>query len=255
MSNSEKCVEIFWTGGYDSTFRVVLLSRMDVTIRPYYLSDNRIAESYEISAIEKIIQLVRNHPDTKAELLDLVYVPFNDRPETDPEIKAAYDRIFSHNWLGNQYVWLATFAKEHKGIELSIEKGTNPVRLIEKHGGFRKSVIEGIGETFVVDEKAHPDYLTLFGNFSIPLLEVSKLDMKDFFLSHGYEDVMKATWFCHSPVNGKPCGKCNPCKGVVEEGMAERLDEEALERYKKAKKIEKLKSTALFKLAKKILRK
>ena len=100
----------------------------------------------------------------------------------------------------------------------------------------------------------HPDYYALFGNFTIPLLDISKLDMKAFFLQHGYEDVMKATWFCHSPIDGKPCGKCNPCKGVVEEGMAERLDDEALVRYKKAKKVEKIKSTAAFKLAKKILR-
>ena len=78
--------------------------------------------------------------------------------------------------------------------------------------------------------------------------------MKDFFVRHNYVDIMKTTWFCHSPINGKPCGKCNPCKGVVEEGMAERLDEEALERYRKAKKIEKFKSTPFFKLAKKILR-
>lgn len=253
MTKSEKSIEIFWTGGYDSTFRVVQLSRMDITIRPYYLSDNRIAESYEIAAIEKIIQLIRNHPDTKAKLLDLVYIPYNERPETDPDIKAASDRIFSQNWLGNQYVWLASFAKEHKGIELSIEKGTNPVRLIEKNGGFRKDYVEGVGETYVVDKTTHPDYLALFGNFSLPLLEVSKLDMKDFFIRHNYEDVMKATWFCHSPIDNKPCGKCNPCKGVVEEGMAERLDEDALARYKKAKKVEKFKSTPLFKVAKKIL--
>ncbi len=254
MSNSKKEVEIFWTGGYDSTFRVVQLSRMDVVIRPYYLSDNRIAESYEIAAIEKATQLIRNHPDTKAELLDIVYIPVDKRPANDPEIESAYNRIFSKNWLGNQYVWLANFAKQHKGIELSIEKGTNPVRLIEKNGGFKKISVDSIGETYVVDEKTHPDYLALFGNFSIPLLEVSKLDMKAFFLENGYEDVMKATWFCHSPINGKPCGKCNPCKGVVEEGMAERLDEEALERYRKAKKTEKFKSTPVFKLAKKLLR-
>lgn len=111
MSNSKKEVEIFWTGGYDSTFRVVQLSRMDIIIRPYYLSDNRIAESYEISAIKEATRLIRNHPDTKAELLDLVYIPISDRPESDEEIKAAYDRIFSKNWLGNQYVWLADFAK------------------------------------------------------------------------------------------------------------------------------------------------
>ena len=254
MSNKKQEVEIFWTGGYDSTFRVVQLSRMDVVIRPYYLSDNRVAESYEISAIEKITSLIRNHPDTRAELLDLVYIPVSERPETDPVIGEAYKRIFSQNWLGNQYVWLATFAKQHKGIELSIEKGTNPVRLIEKNGGFKKIICDGVGDSYAVDEKTHPDYYALFGNFTIPLLDISKLDMKAFFLQHGYEDVMKATWFCHSPIDGKPCGKCNPCKGVVEEGMAERLDDEALVRYKKAKKVEKIKSTAAFKLAKKILR-
>lgn len=254
MSNSKKEIEIFWTGGYDSTFRVVQLSRMDIIIRPYYLSDNRIAESYEISAIKEATRLIRNHPDTKAELLDLVYIPISDRPESDEEIKAAYDRIFSKNWLGNQYVWLADFAKQHKGIELSIEKGTNPVRLIEKNGGFKKINIDGVGETYIVDENTHPDYYSLFGNFSVPLLEISKLDMKAFFLENGYADVMKATWFCHNPVNGKPCGRCNPCKGVVEEGMSERLDDEALERYRKAKKKEKLKATPVFKLAKKLLR-
>lgn len=254
MSNAKKVVEIFWTGGYDSTFRVVQLSRMDVIIRPFYLSDNRIAESYEIAAIEKATKLIREHPDTKAELLDLVYVPVSERPEGDEGIKAAYERIFSCNWLGNQYVWLADFAKHHKGIELSIEKGTNPVKLIEKNGGFKKISIDEIGETFVVDEKTHSDFYSLFGNFTIPLLEVSKLDMKAFFLENGYSEVMKATWFCHSPINGKPCGKCNPCKGVVEEGMSERLDAEALERYRKAKKTEKFKASPVFKLAKKILR-
>lgn len=254
MTNSKKVVEIFWTGGYDSTFRVVQLSRMNVIIRPYYLSDNRIAENYEISAIEKATKLIREHPDTKAELLDLVFIPVSDRPEGDKEIKAAYDRIFSKNWLGSQYVWLAEFAKQHKGIELSIEKGTNPVKLIEKNGGFKKTIVDGVGETFIVDEKTHFDYYSIFGNFSIPLLEISKLDMKAFFLENGYADVMKATWFCHSPINGKPCGKCNPCKGVVEEGLSERLDEEALERYRKAKKKDKIKATPVFKLAKKILR-
>lgn len=255
MNQTRKEVEIFWTGGYDSTFRIVQLSRMDVVIRPYYLSDNRVAESYEISAIEKITQMIRKHPETKAELLDLVYVPVAERPENDIETENAYNRIFNQNWLGNQYVWLANFAKHHNGIELSIEKGTNPVKLIEKNGGFKRITVDGIGETFVVDKKTHPDYYALFGNFSIPLLEVSKLDMKEFFITHDYVDIMKATWFCHSPINGKPCGKCNPCKGVVEEGMAERLDEEALKRYRKAKKVEKIKSSSLFKLAKKILRK
>lgn len=252
---NKRTVEIFWTGGYDSTFRVVQLSRMDITVQPYYLSDNRTNEKYEVGAIEKITQLIRNHPDTKAEILPAIYISVEDRSASQPYIKDAYKRIFDKNWLGNQYVWLADFAVEHPGVELSIEKGTNPVNLINKNGGFKKCSDSEIGDYYVVDRDiTDPDYYALFGNFSIPLLELSKLDMKEFFMTHGYEDVMKATWFCHKPVNGKPCGQCNPCKGVVEEGMAERLDDEALKRYRKAKVIDKLRATPIFKLAKKILR-
>ncbi len=252
--DNKQIVEIFWTGGFDSTFRVVQLSRMDITVQPYYLSDKRVAESYELNAIEKITQLINKHPDTKAEMLPTIYVSVEDRPEGQPHIAEAYKRIFEKNWLGNQYVWLADFAVHHPGIELSIEKGTNPVRLITKNGGFEKHSSEAIGDSYKVSKNTHEDYRTLFGNFGLPLLDYSKLDMKDFFMSHGYEDIMKLTWFCHSPINGKPCGKCNPCKGVVEEGMAERLDEEALRRYRKAKLIGKIKATALFRLAKAILR-
>lgn len=245
-----KTVEIFWTGGYDSTYRVVELSRQDITIQPYYLSDNRLNEKYELGAIEKITQLIRNHPDTRAVLSDTIIIPMDSRPQSQPHIRAAYNRIFSKAWLGNQYVWLAEFALEHKGIELSIEKGTNPVKLINANGGFRR-LADG---SYAVDESiTDSDYIALFGNFTMPLLDVTKLGMKEFFKAHGYDEIMKATWFCHTPVNGKPCGKCNPCKGVVEEGMAERLDEDALKRYRKAKLIGRFKATPIFRLAKKIL--
>ncbi len=252
---SRETVEIFWTGGYDSTFRIVQLSRLDITVQPYYLSDNRIAESYELSAIEKITKLIKKHPDTKCKLLPTVYISVDERPEALPEVKKAYERIFSKNWLGNQYVWLADFAAEHPGVELSIEKGTNPVKLISQNGSFKKNFSETVGDYYTVSADSDKDYFTLFGNFTYPIIDYSKPDMKDFFLKYGYDEIMAATWFCHTPIDGKPCGKCNPCKGVVEEGMAERLDEEALRRYKKAKLVTKLKASPLFKLAKKILHK
>ncbi len=251
---SKRRVEIFWTGGYDSTYRVVQLSRLDIVIQPYYLSDNRLNEKYELNAIKKITKLIREHPDTKAELLETEYVSVQARPEPREQTLSAYERIFSKQWLGNQYVWLADFANGHKGIELSIEKDTNPVRLISANGGFTKQSDAEIGDFYIVDkDKTDADYCALFEDFSLPLLDVTKLDMKEFFNTHGYGEIMKATWFCHTPIDGKPCGKCNPCKGVVEEGMAERLDDEALRRYRKAKLVGRIKSTPLFKAAKKIL--
>jgi NAD(P)-dependent dehydrogenase (short-subunit alcohol dehydrogenase family) len=35
--------------------------------------------------------------------------------------------------------------------------------------------------------------------------------------------LMDMTWFCHRPVNGKPCGACAPCVYTIEEGLAWRV--------------------------------
>lgn len=37
-------INVLWTGGYDSSFRMVQLSKSNVMIQPYYLSDKRKCE-------------------------------------------------------------------------------------------------------------------------------------------------------------------------------------------------------------------
>jgi 7-cyano-7-deazaguanine synthase len=39
----------------------------------------------------------------------------------------------------------------------------------------------------------------------------------------GMNDVVMSTWFCHTPVFGKPCGCCNPCRDALNEGLAWRV--------------------------------
>jgi hypothetical protein len=34
---------------------------------------------------------------------------------------------------------------------------------------------------------------------------------------------MDMTWFCHTPVRGRPCGICAPCVYTIEEGLARRV--------------------------------
>ena len=60
MGGGNKIVEIFWTGGFDSTFRIVQLSRCNVTIQPYYISDNRKSEKNELKAIEQITNILND---------------------------------------------------------------------------------------------------------------------------------------------------------------------------------------------------
>lgn len=68
--------------------------------------------------------------------------------------------------------------------------------------------------------------------FPIPLFKITKLEIREEYVKLGFEKTMHKTWFCHTPINNEPCGMCNPCKSVVEEGLSFRLTDKALKRYK-----------------------
>ena len=44
------------------------------------------------------------------------------------------------------------------------------------------------------------------------------------------------TWFCAHPINGKPCGLCSPCEGVMQANMGFRLPGRSRILYKVFKK-------------------
>jgi 7-cyano-7-deazaguanine synthase len=88
---------------------------------------------------------------------------------------------------------------------------------------------------FIIDKgKSHPDLFKIFGNFRFPspLLELTKFEVLEEYKKLGYSETINKTWFCHTPVKDKTCGVCNPCKAVIEEGLAFRLSTSALTRYK-----------------------
>ena len=130
----EKVVEILWTGGYDSTFRVVQLSHYPIKIKPYYLSDNRKSESYELNAIEKITELLKRKDDTKCQFLPLTIVSMSERIDGE-HITQSYNKLLEKEFFGSQYDWLGRFAQEHKGIELSIHKDDKAMNIISQFGG------------------------------------------------------------------------------------------------------------------------
>ena len=75
MMNEGRVINIFWTGGLDSTFRVVELSRCPCTIQPYYVViGKRKSLHCELKAIKTISQILRKDKRTKAELLDPIIV-------------------------------------------------------------------------------------------------------------------------------------------------------------------------------------
>lgn len=234
---NEKVVSIFWTGGYDSTFRVVMLSRCDVTIQPIYMSDkkDRTGEEFELKAIEEITGLLIKHPETKAKIRPLIYVSMDERHENE-DYRDAYSRILQKDFVGSQYVWLGAFSEKNPNIEMSIHKDDKAINIILKYGKLKKVSDEIIGDYYVIDKESTPkDIVKLWGNLHFPLVYITKIEMRDFFKNNGYSDIANKTWFCHTPKNGKPCGTCNPCKYTIEEGLIERFSTIAIIRYYRKK--------------------
>ncbi len=228
-------VNILWTGGFDSTYRILQLSKMEVDVQPYYLCDKRKSEKNELKAISAITRDILNHPETKCLLHPLIKINVSEI-EPDLSLTEAYKRLNATTRLGSQYDWLARFAKSVPGLELSIEKSTTckVYICISKYGKLLK--IKNKKTTgYVIDrENSSADLITVFGNFRLPspLHDTVKLEMVENYKEMGFEHSMGKTWFCHTPYKNEPCGVCNPCKSVLEEGLAFRMPPAGINRYK-----------------------
>ena len=95
-----KTYEIFWTGGFDSTFRIVQLSRFPIKLQPIYCtgvaSDIRKSEFYELRAIKQISELLRAKPGTKAEILPLKVIYSSTNPPANFDKEFVYEEL-PHN--------------------------------------------------------------------------------------------------------------------------------------------------------------
>src|SRR5690606_27941094 len=72
----------------------------------------------------------------------------------------------------------------------------------------------------------------LFKYFRFPLFDKTKRQMRAEAAAAGFDELMALTWFCHRPVRGEPCGRCNPCIYTIEEGLADRVPWRGRLRYR-----------------------
>ena len=226
-TETTKYVELLWTAGLDSTFRLVELSRKSgVEIQPYYIKGDRKSTQTEIEHMYKILDVLHAKKDTVATINNPIIIEKSSLT-MDPEILNAHTEFSKHTWIGSQYRYLGSFARAHKGLELSIEK-TDADECLHM---VTKKVTTDIGDTFVIDESVDKDLYTIFQNFTLPVIDKTKDDEYALLHEWGYDDVTALTWFCHNPIKGKPCGYCHPCCDCMEMGFDFRLDKVAKRRY------------------------
>lgn len=248
----KKIVNILYTGGWDSTFRLLQLAEYDIQIQPIYFKDsNRKSQTYELKAMSKIFSAVKNSAMFKAEILPLKFFDVEAvlRECANEEISVAFRYLRGKYNIGTQYEWFALLcAKEGLRCESAV---------VHQYHGKVEEAIEGEGQLVDIEDDFLPNrkkviskdgnfYASLvFGALILSVLNLTKQDEQRIASEKGWLDIMKLTWFCHSPINGEPCGLCSPCEDAMNTGMEWRMPTKAQWRYTHKNKL-------WFKLYKKI---
>lgn len=225
----KETVNILWTGGLESTYRVAELSRRDVVIQPHYVATDRTSVKYELRAIDRITKVLQADSRTMATILPPIVA---DTPEDGPEyadILQAYELLHhATSFKSTQYRALAKYARRHH-LRLEIGLQFSPVGSIVKVLD-TSSLIEAPGykDVLMVDPRSEEQQwasYTLFKDFLFPksLIHKTKREELDELKAMGYQKIIRHLWTCYTPIFGLPCGHCFPCRSAKKEGSTEMM--------------------------------
>jgi 7-cyano-7-deazaguanine synthase in queuosine biosynthesis len=226
--SSDRCVRILWTGGWDSTFRVLYATVVEgKRVEPHYIVDTgRPSSLQELRTISRIRHALRVHNKQAHERISYLQITLRNEIPEDIQITNCWNRLRNRMDLARQYDWLARYAQSRNltTLELGVEKHDRDDGVYP----FLKENIERTPlEVYRIKQGAAVD-AELFARFEFPLFDYSKTQMRNVAEQQGFLEILEKYWFCHEPINGRPCGMCHPCVSVVAEGMGYRLTKEAL---------------------------
>jgi hypothetical protein len=217
-------VRILWTGGWDSTFQLLqLLLSENRRVEPYYLIDeDRLSTGAELLAMKRIRKMIFQIHEPAAALLQPTRIFSVSEIPSHPRLTQAYETIRDDKFMGSQYDWLARFC-EHQGIsgiQLCIHQDDKAAVIIDP----LVTVTQHRKDSYQLDHRYSGTHeYSLFKYFEFPVLKLTKADMAVIARERGWSQIMEMTWFCHKPIRGSPCGRCNPCEYTMEEGLARRI--------------------------------
>jgi hypothetical protein len=216
MDNKNERISLLWTGGWDSTFRLLqLLFVENLPVQTTYIIDlQRRSTHRELEAMAGIRgEILRrlNDPD----FFPPTNIYLKDHFPCYPDIAEAHKRIRASTTIGKQYEWLACYARftDLSDIELCMH-------WLEPLPSLHKYIFDNVDLENRRTATLNPshDVQCIFGRFKFPLLHFTKAEMGEHAENNGFLDVLQQSWFCHKPILGKPCGSCTPCRVSIEQG-------------------------------------
>ena len=221
INNPQDIHYLFWTGGYDSTFRLCqVLLLLDKPVQPIYIMCGNVDSEFTISRqnIQKEIETMKNirkiilqkNSHLSSKFLPTQYVISIKK---NSKITKAFNRL--HKRLGyfsrsvSQYERMARFSSDYEyPIEVGLENcGTG---LDEATKFFR----EDIGTNCKLKHQLPNKFkdLAIFNNFRFPICHLTKEEMRNIAINYKFFYILQMTWSCWFPKNGRPCGHCQMCK-------------------------------------------
>jgi hypothetical protein len=199
---------LFWTSGFDSTFRLLeILKKTADTVQPIYVIDfqrrSAVLEMRRMALLRREIIETIGEP----ERLRPTRIFLRDDFPVGDEIGSAYRELKAKTHVGSQHAWLTQVAHDlgipDGGLEMCLHRldppsGLHSLIFDDPHGA-KPGLNPGA---------AH----TIFRYFAFPTLHLTKSDMQAIGAEMGVSHILERTWFCHTPVGNRPCGHCAPCR-------------------------------------------
>lgn len=218
---SNNKIYLFWTGGYDSTFRLcqALIDNKKI-VQPIYVSDiidnlpsnstRRKNQKFEMNSMNKIISMLhKQFPYTRRTLLPLKNIK---KVNIDNDIAYNMKILRKQKRVRRavcQYGALAQVTKNlGKNIEICVEN--EPGSMLNKT---MKGKLECKGQICYLKKglRGYDNSLNIFNKFVFSTIKLTKKDMLKIAQQGNYENILRKTWSCWYPKNNKPCGRCIMC--------------------------------------------
>lgn len=240
QEHNSSSVAVFWSGGWDSTFRILeLVVRHGCQVQPIYVIDpNRRSSDHEIAAMDKVrAGISEKFPDRVGLLLETKYFDAETLHVPEPN-RSQYLKLRASYQVGWQYYWMSAVGQEmgFEHVEVMVHgNDTAPMWQFLRDNVLLTPLPCGATTYVMTDWDPADEYaegMELFKKFAYPTINIEKPAMEAIAREHGFYDLMLHTWFCHFPLGDQPCGMCFTCRHVIYDGLSKRFPKSALMRNK-----------------------
>ena len=208
MKEQNSIRNVFWTGGMDSTARLIrVLLTTKAPVQPHFVIRHEECTGHEINAQNNIRRAFgRKYPELKSNFLPTTYTNVDLIPRSE-EIASQIKEIEQKVQVYEQYHILADYCHA---------SGIDQVDIVfERNENFDPNQPD-VSQFFAVSPP--------FKSFRNPHADLTKMGAYNIAKEEGWDDLLKLTSFCRKPRRrGRPCGTCGPCGDTVNEGLGFRL--------------------------------